>query len=180
MPTAVLSEPLAGAPPTAYALVPDRCAVEFAVRTFGVTHVIGRAHALGGVLVLADDPADSWVRVDVGADSLRTGRRSLDDALRTGDLFDCAEFGIVRFESTEVRPTGDDRADVEGDLYLGELVGPVTFSTRLLRIDDYEVAVAATATLSRREWGLTWGSAIERAGVVSDTVRITAAARFCG
>ena len=96
MPTAVLTKPPTGSPPTAYALVPDRCVVEFAVRHLGVAQVLGRADALGGVLVLAEDRAASWVRVDVDAASLRTGHRTLDEALRSSELFDCEEYGIVR------------------------------------------------------------------------------------
>jgi polyisoprenoid-binding protein YceI len=152
--------------------------IEAAVRCLGVADLVGRARALSGMLVLDDeDPTSSWVRVDVDARSFRTGHRALDEAVRDGDLFDCDGHGIIRFESTDVRITGEREAEVAGDLYLGELVGPLTMTCRLNRAPGH-LAVFARAKLSRVAWGLSWDSIVERLGAVSDTVNITAAARF--
>ncbi len=166
--------------PGAYALVADHCSAELSVRHMVMKVARGRLAAVGGELhVDGRDSLDSWVRVDFDAASLTTGSRERDAAITGPDFLDTDRFPLIRFESTGVAETGAGRFLVVGDLYVRDLVGEVELEARLVGIRRNRVAFAATASLSRSGYGLTWSSAIEKLGlVVADTVKLNLAAEF--
>jgi polyisoprenoid-binding protein YceI len=154
--------------------------VEFAVKHMVVATARGRLAALGGELVVdAYDPLDSCVRVDLDATSLDTGSAERDQLLRGPDFLDVDRFPVITFESTDVKEVQPTRYVVWGDLYVKDLVGELPLQTRLAAAGPDAIAFAATTVLSRRAFGLTWSTAMEKFGVtVADTVKITLTAEF--
>jgi polyisoprenoid-binding protein YceI len=140
----------------------------------------GRFNAIDGELAIDElDPLSSWVRIDLDASSFATGVAERDDVLCGPDFLDAAQFPVIRFESTAVDEIAAGRFVVNGDLYVKNLVSDVELECRLVAIGVGRVAFEATTVISRADFGLTWSSAIEKAGVVvADTVKITVAAEF--
>ena len=139
----------------------------------------GRVQPHSGLLVIADDPAESWVRVDLDAASISTGNAERDAMLRAEALIDADEHPLIRFESVAVAQRGPGRWTVDGDLYLGANVAEVELDARLVSVDDDRVGFAATATVDRDVLGLQWPALVERYGVViSSRIRVIVAAEF--
>lgn len=167
-------------PPGSYRLDPDRCVAELAVRHMAVLTARGSLTAIEGELHVDDhDPLASWVRVDFDAASLTTGNAERDAVVHGPDFLSVAEFPLLRFESTSVRETGDGHFEVEGDLYVRDVVGPVVLRARLVATTPSRIAFSAVGEMSRSAFGLTWSTGIERAGVVvSDEVKLVVGAEF--
>ena len=164
--------------PNVYRLDPTRCVVDAAARQPWLASVHGRVAAESGQLVIDRDPLASWVRVDLRASSLTTGKTQLDQALTGPSVLDAASFPLVRFESALVSPLEAGRFAVEGDLYIRDRVVTVTVRARMVEVSPNRVRVAATGRISWRALGLGWNSALERAGMVGGRIVISAAAEF--
>jgi polyisoprenoid-binding protein YceI len=163
-----------------YRLRTDRCLAEFSVKHMMVKTARGRFAALNGELSIdKKDPLASWVRVDLDAASFVTGLAERDETVCGPDFLDVAEFPVIRFESTFVTETAPGRFDVSGDLYIKDRVGAVDLECRMVTVGPRRVSFEGSGVISRAEFGLTWGPAIERVGaIVADTVKITVAAEF--
>lgn len=166
--------------PGTYALRPDRCMIEFRVKHMVLATARGSLSALeGSLLVDSDDPLASRVVVHLDAASLKTGSAERDEILRGPAFLDAERFPSVAFESFDVVEIRPGRFRVWGDLYIKDLVGEIPLQTRLVVAGPDSLTFAATTALSRRAFGLTWDTAMEKFGViVADTVNITLAAEF--
>lgn len=116
----------------------------------------------------ADDVANSSVTVTLSGDEVRTlhpiadDPRGVDfDAEIESDMFlgtDAAP--QITFTSTSVEVTGDNTADITGDLTIGDQTHPLTLSTTLNKAADHPMAgvpvlgITATGTLQRSQWGV--------------------------
>lgn len=163
-----------------YRLRTDRCLAEFSVKHMMVKTARGRFAATVGELVVdKKDPLASWVRIDLNAASFSTGTPEHDEVMCGPDFLDVANFPLIRFESTFVAELAAGRFLVSGDLYVKDLVREVELESRLVEIGNRRVAFEGSTVLSRSDFGLTWRTAIEAAGVViADTVKVTVAAEF--
>jgi polyisoprenoid-binding protein YceI len=166
--------------PGVYSLRPDRCMIEFRVKHMVLATARGSLSALEGSLVVdPDDRLASRVVVHLDATSLQTGSSERDEILRGPDFLDVEHFPTVSFESFDVVEIRPGRFRVWGDLYIKDLVGEIPLQTRLVVAGPDSLTFAATTALSRRAFGLTWDTPMEKFGViVADTVNITLAAEF--
>jgi polyisoprenoid-binding protein YceI len=167
-------------PPGVYRLDPETCLVELSVRHLMVLTARGRLRAIGGDCYIdPDDLTASWVRVDLDSASFDTGSVERDEVVVGPDFLAADEYPIIRFASTGVSDLGDGRYRVVGDLFLRDLVGTLELDARVVGLGGGTVTIAAEGTLSRAQLGLTWGSAIERTGlVVADSVHVAIAAEL--
>jgi polyisoprenoid-binding protein YceI len=130
--------------------------VEFAVRTFwGLATVQGRFDRFDGTYEIGPDGARIDLAVD--ADSLDTGHATRDRHLRSGDFFGAADHPQVRFTSTRVRPAGDGKVHVEGDLEAAGEVVPLEFDATVRQVGD-ELRVEATTSVDQRRLGMSSGA----------------------
>jgi polyisoprenoid-binding protein YceI len=166
--------------PGRYRLARTHCAAEFSVRHMLMKTAHGRFSALGGELVVdGDDPLASWVRVDLDASSLRTGSAERDRVIIGPDFLDAEAHPVIRFESTWVDEIADGRFSVQGDLYVRDKVVEIELDARMVIVAPRRVSFAATGSLSRQAYGLTWNDSIETLGVVvADTVKLHLAGEF--
>ena len=145
-------------PPGVWTIDEQRSSVGFRVRHFGFSTVKGRfTHFAGAV-----GPGGAAGHVFV--DSIDTGQPVRDARLRT-ELFDEERFPQIAF----VAPGGL-APRLEGSLTIRDVSRPVVFDVSAWSVDG-EVVVRATASISRRAFGLDW-AALREAGrlVVSDRV----------
>jgi polyisoprenoid-binding protein YceI len=123
------------------------------------------------------NPASSWVKLDIKAESITTGNEQRDGHLRSGDFFENEAYPNVTFASTNVEKDGDDWK-VTGDLTIKGVSKPVTVTFEYTGsvIDPWgntRIGFEGATTINRADWGITWNTALEAGGVlVSDKVKL--------
>ncbi len=166
--------------PGDYEIDPAHSTVIFAVNHFGFSTYYGRFTEISGRLALdADNPERSETAVRVAAASVDTPSDALDEKLRGGEMFDAASWPDILFESRRVTLTGARAADLDGVLTIKGVSRPITLHAAFIGsgvsplTNDRRAGFSATATLSRRAFGLTqWD------GFVGDEVELIIAAEF--
>ena len=130
---------------------------------------------------LPSDPGAAFDRsVEIDAATIDTGIGKRDDHLRSADFFDVATYPTISFRSTRIRPaTPRDlfRLQVTGDLTMHGVTRQLDLAVKqTARPNAGTIAFAGSATLNRRDFGLTWSQVVEGGGiVVGDEVRISIA-----
>ncbi len=163
---------------TVYAFDPSHSTVEFVVRHLMISKVRGRFAKFTGELQLAaGSDIPQAINATIEAASVDTREEQRDGHLRSADFFDVEKFPHLAFVSRRIEGAADD-FKVYGDLTIHgvtrEVVLKGTFEGR--GADPWggqRVAYAAHTTINRKDFGLTWNTALETGGVmVSDEVRI--------
>lgn len=158
----------------------DHSSVGFTVRHMMVSNVKGSFGTFSGTVEVDEkDSAGSKVSVTIDAASINTGVAKRDEHLRSADFFDTARYPTVTYVSKKVEKSGKDRLKVYGNLTLRGVTRPVVLDvegpTAAYR-DPWgktRRGASATATINRRDFGLTWNKVIEAGGVlVGDEVKI--------
>lgn len=168
------------AAPVTWEIDTAHSAVGFGIRHLMVSTVRGNFNSFSGTVTLdGDDPTSAKIAVAIDPSSIDTREAKRDDHLRSADFFDVAKFPIMSFASKKVEKAGDGFT-VTGDLTMHgvtrEVVLAVDGPPAIVK-DPWgkqRAGLRATATLSRKDFGLTWNKAIETGGVVvGDEVGIT-------
>lgn len=153
---------------------------EFSAKHMMISTVRGRFDDFSGTVTLDQDPSKSSVEVTFKTASISSGNPDRDGHLRSPDFLDVENHPDMAFVSTTVELTSATTAKVTGDLTIRSVTRPatldVTFSNYLERDlwGKTRVAFAATTSISRKDWDLTWNKAMESGGVlVGDKVDIT-------
>ncbi|HEY9479587.1 MAG TPA: YceI family protein [Gemmatimonadaceae bacterium] len=161
---------------------PAHTLVEFSAKHMVITTVKGRIPGVNGSVTLDEaDPARSKVEVELDAASIDTRTEDRDKHLRSADFLDVENFPTISFRSSRVegvqnREGGSFR--VTGDLTIHGVTREVTLDA----IYDgrgrdpwggERVSFSASTKVDRRDFGLTWNTALETGGVlVSNEIKI--------
>lgn len=154
------AEALGPPEPMEFALDTVHSSVNFELTHFDVSHAWGRFNEFEGSFTFdSDDLSKSMISLTVMADSVDTNSEKRDQHLRSTDFFTTKQFPRISFESTSVRPTGDDTMDVVGDLtFLGK-TKEVTAKATLVGMGEtpqgFKAGFNATMTIDRTEFGNT-------------------------
>ncbi|MCB1783887.1 MAG: polyisoprenoid-binding protein [Alphaproteobacteria bacterium] len=117
----------------------------------------------GGFTFDTTDPSKSSVEITIPTDSLQMDSEKWNEHLKSADFFDVEKYPDMTFKSTEVKVTGDDTADITGDLTLLGVTKPVTLHVKHNKSgkhpfgDKYVSGFSATATLKRSDFGMNYG-----------------------
>jgi polyisoprenoid-binding protein YceI len=123
------------------------------------------------------NPEQSSVEVTIKTTSIDTGVKMRDDDLRSSHFFDTAKFPQITFKSTSVKKTGENTADVTGDLTMHGVTKPVVLKVELLgkgagpknsTVSGWDASTA----FKRSDFGLSWNQVIEGTQMVGDDVQI--------
>ncbi len=153
--------------------------VNLTVRHMVISKV--RGHFTKWNAKLALDTADltrSAVEVQIDAASIDTGVADRDNHLRSPDFLDAQKYPSLTYKSRRVEAVSPERLRVVGDLTIRNVTREV-----VLDVDyggqgkdpwgNQRVGFTATASLNRKDFGLTWNQALETGGVlVADRVDI--------
>lgn len=156
---------------------PAHSEIGFTVRHAGITKVHGTFEEATANLTIAENISESSVTATVQTTSINTGNADRDGHLKSGDFFGAEENSEMTFTSTSFELDGEDLT-LTGDLIIKDVTRPITFSGEFAGavVDAFGVTRAGasvTATISRKDFGMTWNAAIEAGGVlVSDKVAI--------
>jgi len=144
--------------------------LEFTVRHLMVSKVRGYFQKFDVDVEIAEDVTKSTVHARIDANSITTRDENRDNHLRSADFFDVEKYPTIEFQSTEIRPNGEDWVLV-GELTIHGITRPIELALEFngIQPDAYggvRAGFSATGELSRREYGLEWNMAVEGGGVV--------------
>ncbi len=157
--------------PGTFAIDASHTEVGFSVRHLMVSKTKGRFSGVSGAVVVAEDPAQSSVEVEIDMASVDTRDETRDGHLRSPDFFDVEQHPTMTYRSTKVTSLGHDRWAVEGDLTVRGITRPVPLDVTFEGVarDPWggeRIGFTARGELDREEFGLTWNQALETGGVV--------------
>ena len=151
---------------------PAHTTISFSARHMMVTTVRGNFAPPSGTLVFDQaNPAASSVEAEIDTTTLVSGVTDRDNHLRSADFLDTANFPTITFKSTKVEVTGDDSANISGDLTIRGVTHPVVLKTEFLGVvnspfGDKRAGFTASTKINREDYGLNWNVAIEAGGVL--------------
>ena len=160
-----------------YRIDPVHSNVGFKVKHL-FTFVNGRFDDLSGTISLdSKKPENSSVDVKIETKSINTANEKRDAHLRSGDFFDVEKHPTITFKSKSVKQTGENTADVVGDLTLLGVTKEVTLKTELLGkgkgMEGGQVSGwRAQTSIKRSDHGMTWGKLVEGTPLIGDEVEI--------
>ena len=152
--------------------------VGFSVRHMMVTTVRGKFTAFSGTLDI--DPSDftkSKIHGEIDVSSIDTGNTDRDNHLRNNDFFDAPTHPKITFESTSIKPSGDNYI-VEGNLTIRNTTKPVSIEVEYAGTSKNPygqtvAGVSGTATINRKDFGVNFNALLETGGVaVGDKVKL--------
>ena len=181
-----LASPQISTATTTWNIDPAHSVAEFKVKHMMISNVKGQFAKVTGVLTLDEsDLTDSHVEALIEAASIETRDAQRDAHLKSADFFDVEKFPALSFKSTRVGLVGDGELAVEGDLTIRGVTRKVVFSVEGPTPPakdpwgNTRVAVSATTKINRKDFGLTWNTALETGGIlVGDEVTITLDVQF--
>lgn len=157
-------------------------AIEFSAKHMMITTVKGRIAELRGALLIDEaSPENSSAEVEFDTASIDTRAAQRDEHLRSADFLDVTKFPTMTFRSTRIEgaamePGRDFR--VVGELTIRDVTREVTLDATFegRGRDPWggdRVSFSAATKIDRRDFGLTWNTALEAGGVlVSNEIRI--------
>lgn len=135
---------------------------------FQVHHFLGTAKGKfrefsGKIDLDRDQAARSSVSARIQVSSIDTAIRKRDEHLRSAEFFNAAKFPQITFKSSKVARTGDETADITGDLTMHGVTKPIVLHVRFLGESGNGRSrwQVSTAPIDRRDFGLAFSSAAE-------------------
>jgi polyisoprenoid-binding protein YceI len=171
---------------TTWNLDPVHSVAEFKVKHMMISNVKGQFTSVSGVLTFDEsDITRSLIEASIDASSINTRDADRDAHLKSADFFDVEKFPTLNFRSTSVRRTGDNELAVTGNLTIHGVSREVVFAVEGPTAPGKDpwgntrVGLSAVTKINRKDFGLTWNSALETGGIlVGDEVTITLDVQF--
>lgn len=171
---------------TTWNIDPVHSIAEFKVKHMMISNVKGQFTGVSGVLSLrSDDVTVSAVEATVEVATINTRDAQRDGHLKSADFFDAEKFPSITLKSTHIAYNADSDLIVTGDLTIRGVTRSVDFVVEgpsLPAKDPWgntRIGVSATTKINRKDFGLTWNSALETGGVlVGEEVTITLDIQF--
>jgi polyisoprenoid-binding protein YceI len=171
---------------TTWKIDPAHSSAEFKVKHMMISHVKGSFAGITGTLTEhATDASLSSVDASIDLTTINTGDAQRDGHLKSPDFFDAEKYPTMTFKSTTVVKKGDGEYAVTGDLSIHGITKPVTFAVEGPSAPgkdpwgNTKIGLSATTKINRKDFGLSWNSALETGGVlVGEDVAITLEVQF--
>jgi len=153
-------------------------AAEFAVKHLMISTVKGHFNTFTGTGETNADGTLKSAELTIDATSINTNVEARDTHLRSADFFDVEKFPKITFRSTKIEQKGAD-ITITGDLTMHGETKPVTLTgEHTAAVTDpwgnQRSALAVTAKINRKDWGLHYNMALEAGGwVVGEDVKLS-------
>jgi len=157
---------------------PSHTAVNFSVKHMMVTTVRGSLGKVRGRIELDPEyPEKGDFEISATVKGISTGDARRDGHLQSADFFDAEKYPEITFKSNAVFPKGAGHYTASGDLTIREVTRPVSFDIELIGVvanaqGGQHLGAAATLTIDRTDFGLTWNMPIPNGVLVGDKVKI--------
>jgi polyisoprenoid-binding protein YceI len=171
---------------TTWNVDPVHTVAEFKVKHMMISNVKGQFAVVRGTLTLDETAlANSHIEASIDTASINTGDPQRDAHLKSADFFDVEKFPTLSFKSTKISHVGDGELRVTGDLTIHGVTRNVAFTVEGPTAPakdpwgNIRRGLSATTKINRKDFGLTWNSALETGGIlVGDEVTLTLEAQF--
>lgn len=170
---------------TKWALDPTHSEIGFKVKHMMFTNVSGRFAQFTGEAETEGDSFDNAKFSFSGdIDSVSTGNADRDGHLRSADFFDAENHPKITFESTSFTKKNEGEYTLTGTLTVRGVSKEVNLDAEFGGIandpwGNTKAGLSITGKLNRKDWGLTWNSALEAGGVlVGDEVKLAIELQF--
>lgn len=165
---------------------PMHTVAEFKVKHMMISNVKGQFAKITGVLTRNEsDHTKSHIEASIDAASINTHEPQRDAHLKSADFLDVDKFPTLSFKSTRINRISDGELAVEGDLTIHGVTRSVVLTVEGPTPPakdpwgNTRMGVSATTKINRKDFGLTWNTALETGGVlVGEEVTITLEAEF--
>lgn len=133
--------------------------VAFAARHL-LTAMRGRFREVSGLIVIAEDPAESRTEVRIDAASIDTAHPKADEHLRGPKFLDVERYPALTFSGVGARPAGTDRWALPGALTVRDVTLPLELAVRFLGAVRHpsmpvaKMSFEATGELRRDDFGV--------------------------
>jgi len=157
---------LAIAAPATWSVDPVHSTAQFTARHFGIVPVVGTI-PIKSASVKLDGNSQIPVAVNATLDPahLDTHNSDRDDDLRSAHFFDVAANPAMSFTSTKISEIDPKHFTIAGDLTMHGQTHPVMLAAQIVASGKTPrgrdiIAYAATTTVDRTTWGMTYGPMI--------------------
>jgi polyisoprenoid-binding protein YceI len=165
---------------------PVHSVAEFKVKHMMISNVKGQFTRVKGALSLDEaDLTKSRVEASIDAASINTREDQRDAHLKSADFFDVEKFPTLSFKSSKVTRVADGELAVAGELTIHGVSRNVAFTVEGPTPPakdpwgNTRLGLSATTKINRKDFGLTWNSALETGGIlVGEEVTITLDVQF--
>jgi polyisoprenoid-binding protein YceI len=158
---------------------PMHTQVEFAAKHFGMMTVRGRFNdVVTSGTVDPNKPEETSIEVTIDVASLNTHNQQRDNDLRSSYFLELDKYPTITFRSTEIKPAGQDRYTMTGDLTIKGITKPVTLQMqRYGEINDsmmgHRVAYSAEGEINRKDFGMSFDMLADGRLIVSHEIKVT-------
>jgi polyisoprenoid-binding protein YceI len=130
----------------------------------GFSNSQGEFHDYDGYFMFdRENPENSSIDVTIKTASIDMDLDRWDDHMKNADFFNVEQFPDMTFKSTAINVTGENEADIVGDLTILDVTKPVTLhvthnKSGVHPFNQKQVAgFSAHAEIDRSEWGMNYG-----------------------
>lgn len=168
-----------------WVLDPSHSEILFKVKHLMITNVKGEFRKFEGEInSVGDDFSAAAVNVTIDASSIFTNEANRDTHLKGADFFDVEKYKDLKFEGTSLIKIDAENYILKGNLTTKGVSHEVKLDVEFGGINkdpwgNEKAGFSLEGKISRKDWGLTWNSALESGGVlVSDEVKLSAEVQF--
>ena len=145
--------------------------VKFAVTHMVVSEVEGNFKMFDGTVEQTKpDFTDAKINFTVDVASVNTDNERRDGHLKGDDFFNAEKFPQMKFVSTAMKPLGNNKFQLSGNLTIRDITKPVVFDVSyggtINAGQGRKSGFKAKATIDRFNYNLKWDRAIEAGGLV--------------
>lgn len=149
------------AAPQKYTLDASHSQIIFSYQHLGFSTTHGMFSGFSGEIMFDKDaPASSSVSVSMPVKSMMTGWEKRDGEFMSADFFDATDDELVTFTSTGIEVTGENTANITGDLTINGVTKSVVLDSKLNQISDHPIrkkpwaGFDATTTIKRTDFNV--------------------------
>lgn len=142
-----------------YSLDSSHSQVVFSYEHFGFSTTYGMFSGFEGEIMFdAEAPENSSVEVSMPTKSMFTGWEERTEHFMSDDFFGATDDDMITFTSTAIEVTGEDTANITGDLTMNDITKSVVLDAKLNQMGDNPMAgkpwlgFDATTTLLRSDF----------------------------
>jgi polyisoprenoid-binding protein YceI len=168
-----------------WAIDPTHSEIGFKVKHMMFTNVSGKFNQFEAMIENEDDDfATSKVSFSAEVNSVDTNNGDRDNHLRSADFLDVENFAKLTFKSTSITKVNEGLYKINGDLTIKDVTKNVTLEAEYsgLMKDPWgntKIGLSLNGIINRKDFGLTWNSALETGGVlVGEDVKLIAEVQF--
>ncbi len=154
--------------------------VNFSVRHMMISNVRGQFQKVNGTVEFDENnPANTWVDLQIEAASVNTKEEKRDAHLKSPDFFDAEKYPYLTFKSKRIDIKDATHAVVYGDLTIRDITKEIALDVEYNGQSKSpwgttSAGFTARAQIKRKYWNLNWNVALETGGwLVGDDINIS-------